>query len=427
MVNDSIKRFMPVLLIVVVTIIIRLAALFVVPMDTTPWSDSSQYINLAASVSEGKGYQLSEGNFWPGKPTIIRAPGWPLLLSVPFRVVPREWRWRTARLLSVGFDVLNALIIMMLTRAIGGSMLAATLVGSFYALNPVSAALAAQAGSEPCGITFLLLFILFGVRAKSSGSLRLFMPGLMLGLACLVRANWLAIAGCFGLAFCWVNRAVWKRSILQMAVFGMAVMIPLMPWIVRNYQVFHHFPILGAGGGETFYGGNNELAADRHGPMWGYIVQPGGIPDAVPLSALAAKMNEYEVDKYWMKEGWVWVKAHPRKLPGLVVGKLRRAFVPIPYNSRSPMVLVASAYRAFLYAATLVGLVLIVRNRISLPVEVWILFGAVAVANVLTAVLFCGVMRYVIGFEVLLCVPAGLVAARLWTSLCPTHDRSSHE
>ena len=83
MVNDSIKRFMPVLLIVVVTIIIRLAALFVVPMDTTPWSDSSQYINLAASVSEGKGYQLSEGNFWPGKPTIIRAPGWPLLLSVP--------------------------------------------------------------------------------------------------------------------------------------------------------------------------------------------------------------------------------------------------------------------------------------------------------------------------------------------------------
>ena len=431
--KDSKQRFVPFLLVIGLAVAVRLAAFAVVPMDTTPWSDSSQYINLAGSIADGTGYQLSEGNFWPGKPTIVRAPGWPLLLSLPFKVVPREWRWKTARVMALVFDVFNALIMMTLVRAMGGAPLAAGFAGGLYALNPVSAALVAQAGSEPCGITFLLLFLLFGILARGRKSAagdsgyykrsedresgahvvtgvspvqlieesvetslcqgyggygRYLLPGLMLGLACLVRANWLAIAGCFGLAFCWVNRSTWKRAMLQMAIFGLAVMISLVPWIARNYMVFHHFPILGAGGGETFYGGNNELAADRHSPMWGYIVQPGGIPGAVPLSVLASKMNEYEVDKYWMNEGWSWVKANPGKLPGLVAGKLRRAFVPIPYNSRSSMVLVASAYRAFLYAATVVGLILIVRRKITMPSEVWLLFGAVAVSNVLTAVLF---------------------------------------
>jgi hypothetical protein len=249
---------------------------------------------------------------------------------------------------------------------------------------------------------------------QAAATTRYVLPGLMLGLACLVRANWLAIAGCFGLAFCWVHRAAWRCAMLQMAVFGFAVMLPLMPWVARNYQVFHHFPILGAGGGETFYGGNNDLAADRHNPMWGYIVQPGGIPGAKPLVELAATMDEYEVDKYWMREGWTWLKANPEKISGLVTGKLRRAFVPIPYNSRSPMVLAASAYRFFLYVATLAGLFLMVRKRIFVPATVWMLVGAVAVANVMTTILFCGVMRYVIGFEVLLCIPAGWVISRLW-------------
>ena len=409
------KRLMPVLIVAAVAMAVRLAALKVVPVETKPWGDSAQYINLAGSIADGTGYQLEEGNFWPGKPTLVRAPGWPVLLSIPFKVVPRDWRWVTARLLAVAFDVLNAIIIMMLARALGGSLFTATVAGGLYGLNPVTAALSAQAGSEPFGVTLLLLFLVSALRGRTEGYSRYLAPGLMLGMACLVRANWLVIAGCFGIAFCWVHRGTWRRAFMQIAVFGIAVVIPLMPWVVRNYQVFHHFPILGAGGGETFYGGNNELAADRHSQMWGYIVQPGGIPGAVPLSVLAAKMNEYEVDRYWMKEGWVWLKANPGKIPGLVAGKLRRAFVPIPYNSRSPVVWAASMYRAFLYAAAMGALFLMVRKRITLPIEVWILLGAVVVANVLTAVMFCGVMRYVIGFEVLLCVSAGWFVSRLWS------------
>jgi hypothetical protein len=40
------------------------------------------------------------------------------------------------------------------------------------------------------------------------------------------------------------------------------------------------------------------------------------------------------------------------------------------------------------------------------------LFGAVGAATLVTTMVFCGVMRYVIGFEVLLCLPAGWMVGR---------------
>jgi hypothetical protein len=336
-----------------------------------------------------------------------------LLLAVPVKLFPEAWRWNIAQLLAVAFDVLNAVLIMSLTRVIGGASPAAFWAGVLYAFNPVTAALSAQAGSEPCSITFMMLFLLFALRARPVGWWRYLVAGLMLGVSCLIRTNGLVIAVCFGLAFLWVYRKAWHRSVGQMLVFGCAVLIPLMPWVARNYQTFNHFPILGAGGGETFFGGNNDLAADRKSPMWGYIVQPGNIPGATPLVVLAATMNEYEVDKYWMEQGRLWLTTNPSKIPGLVVGKLRRAFIPIPYNARSPVVLASSAYRAFLYVATLAAFIVLMRKKISMPAEVWLLLGSVCVANVVTTVLFCGIVRYVIGFEVLLCVSAGWFISRV--------------
>ena len=271
------------------------------------------------------------------------------------------------------------------------------------------------------------------------------LAGLLLGYACLVRTNWLAIAGCVGLGILWCCRRTFWRGVLLAAVFGCAVMAPLAPWLIRNAVVFHHFPVFGAGGGETFFGGNNELAADPGSPMWGYIVQPGGIPGEPGVPELATRMNEVEIDRYWMGQGVKWLKENPRKIPMLVVGKLRRAFVPIPRNARDPVVLAASLYRAFLYVAGIAGVVMLMRrarfgstadccvaigpppednngfpitdhrslvtDHFPLPLDPWMLFGAVALATLVTTLAFCGVMRYVIGFEVLLCLPAGWFVA----------------
>jgi hypothetical protein len=395
-------------------LLVRVAACVVVPLDKTTWADSAQYVNLGVSLAEGNGYRLMEGNCWPGKPTIVRTPGWPVILSVPYRVVPESWRWRVAQVLNVGFDLANLFLIISLARTLGASTKASLISGVLYAINPVTAALCAQAGCEPSGLMFLLLFLRISLEKSLSDVWRYGLGGILLGVACLVRMNWLVIAGFSGLGILWLYRRRMGRTVILSAVFGLGVLLPMMPWLIRNAVEFGRFPVFGAGGGETFYGGNNDRAADPQSPMWGYIVQPGGIPGEPSLMELARKMDEVEVDRYWMAQGVQWLRENPRKIPLLVVGKLRRAFVPIPQNTRSPVVLAASAYRAVLFISALAGITLLVRRREPVSPEAWMLFGSVAAATFLTTILFCGVMRYVIGFEVLLCLPAGWLVARLF-------------
>jgi hypothetical protein len=395
-----------ILFLVAIAVIVRLVACVIVPIDKKPWSDSAQYVNLGISLAKGGGYNLSEGNCWPGKPTIIRAPGWPLLLSMAYRVVPEGCRWKIAQALAVILDVVNVLLVMSLARIMGGSIIMAGVAGGLYAINPIMVGLCAQAGCEPAGVTFLLLYLCMAIGRWLPDLPRYALAGLSLGVACLIRTNWLVIAGFACVGVFWVFRRQVRHAIVMASVFWIAVMVPLMPWLVRNAIEFGQFPVFGAGGGETFYGGNNDLAADPRSPMWGYIVQPGGIPNEPALQVMAARMSEVEVDRYWMRRGWDWLRANPEKVPILVVGKLRRAFVPIPRNATSPMVLAASAYRAVIGGATIICVILLWRRRIRLRPEIWTNIGAVILATFATTVVFCGVMRYVIVMEILLVIPA---------------------
>jgi len=392
---------------------VRLGALVAMPADTAPSSDGAQYVNLGASVADGHGFVLSEGNCWPRKPTIIRAPGWPLILAGIFQVVPDTARWPAARVSAAAIDSINAVLIMILALRLGARLLTATMAGLIFAMNVVSAGMCSYPASEPAGLLLILLSLIVLVRSPRPATGRLLAAGLLLGLACLVRPNWLLIALLIALGFLWLESDQLTKAILRVAGFLLVVALPLLPWVIRNAMVFQEFPLLGAGKGETLYGGNNDLAAEVGGKYWGYLVLPSNLPGEKPLPELAATMSEPELDRYYTGQARQWIRDNPRKLPMLVVGKLRRAYVPWP-RVKTPSTLIGSTYRGGLFLLALIGAWLYFSRRLGLiPRPAMVALVAVVAAHIITVMAFCGLLRFVLASDALLSLPAayGLVAA----------------
>ncbi len=387
--------------------------------DKKAWSDSAQYVNLGASLADGKGYVLFEGNLWPGQPTIIRAPGWPMTLSLAFRLFPPEWRWEVAMGLAVLLDGLNVLLIYFLAIGIGGRRAVAITAAFLYALSPVMAAMCLMVASEVMGITMVLLFLNYIVRLRFQEGLvgwlvvgRMIVAGLLLGLAALVRPNFVLIGLPIAAGVLWLGRKAIVSSAFLAAIFVVASMVPLSPWVVRNAIVFHSFPILGAGGGETLYGGNNDVAATRGGRLEGYLVLPGDLPGERSLLELASTMNEVEVDRYYVKRGREWIAKNLKILPRHIMVKLKRAYVPIS-PSRGKEVMIANTYRGLIDLLAIGGVWLLLwRGGRICPMAV-ISLTSVFIAHIVLVAMFCGLNRFALPSEILLVIPAGYMVAAI--------------
>lgn len=412
------------MLCVVVAMALRGAVVVTHQPDKKPWSDSAHYVNLGSSLADGKGYVLQEGNMWPGKPTIVRAPGWPIVLSGVFRIIPASWRWEVAAGLAIVLDGLNVVLLYLLARGIGGGRRAAGAASFLYAVSPVMAAMCMLVASEVLAILLVLIFLNYFVRIPGlTGTSQLmpgnpapfkqtFIAGIWLGLASLVRPNFLLIGFVAAAGLIWIGRTRIKISFVLAVVLLFATLIPLTPWLIRNTLVFRSFPVLGAGGGETLFGGNNDMAAQRGGKYEGYIVQPGGIPGEKSVFELAVTMNEAEVDRYYTKKALTWITSNMTSLPHLVMMKLKRAYVPIS-PSGSWDVRLANLYRGLVDLLALGGIVYFVGRGGRLTQMVVLGLGAMFVSHIILISVFCGPNRYSLPSEILLVIPAGSMIVAL--------------
>jgi hypothetical protein len=150
-----------------------------------------------------------------------------------------------------------------------------------------------------------------------------------------------------------------------------------------------HFPVLSTLRGQTFYGGNNTVVA-KDFKYWGYWVFPNSIPGEKPMVELAKTLTEYEVDAYYYSKGKQYIAGNPLSMPRLLIGKLVRAYVPIPWRLTRASGVV-SAYRWLLYLVALIG--------------IWgwwkhgdgtyrIVFLAIVMTNIATVLVFWGCSRF---------------------------------
>jgi hypothetical protein len=377
-------------------------------------SDSYYYLQLAKGLSHGAGYIVKD-SFWPDQPTMQRMPAWPFLVSIALRVCPFASPDVVMRMLCVLLDSLNAVLVGWLTlllvqrrrcnheahkdhKGMSDVSVPASLgvlsvlrgkefllAGLLYAAHPAALFLVYNGESEPLFVALCLM----GFILLLHGGRWIYLASFCFGLSCLVRANyviWIGVVGvlivlrkCMGYGI-WVagkwrenKRAdslttkpafsIWGAAFagryMKITKVGLLCSVlffaPALLWSARNYQVCGHFPVLSTLRGQTFYGGNNPVVADTL-EMWGYWVFPDGIPGEKKAVELAKTMSEYELDVYYYNRGTDFVKKEWFAMPRLMLGKLIRAYVPVPWKP-DIMSYGVGVYRALIYLLSVIGLI----------------------------------------------------------------------
>ncbi|MEI6169175.1 MAG: hypothetical protein WCS52_18490 [bacterium] len=238
------------------------------------------------------------------------------------------------------------------------------------------------------------------------GLMSLFSGFLLLGLSCLVRPSfilWIGFVGVIVIGYwLWVIGRKMKNFILSWpvvcsllsGVFCVVLFLaPSFLWAVRNYHVCKHFPVLSTLRGQTFYGGNNPVVAGTR-EYWGYWVFPNNIPGEKTMYELSRTKSEYEVDAYYFEKGKTFVKEHWRNMPLLLLGKIVRAYVPVPWKFSWAAMMVA-VFRCGLYILAGLGLWFLWGK---LDVYFKIILTAIIATNLALVLTFYGYNRF--AFEV---------------------------
>ncbi len=370
-------------------------------------SDAYYYFQLAQSLAAGGGYVVRDG-FWPEAPSMQRMPAWPAAVALALKLAP-EAASPAAVMRACGL-VVNAgvaVLVAVLAAVWFRRPAVALLAGLLYAVYPMALVCADEGLSEP----FFLLLALGGAlllrhglvapdpAARVTRRLPFIAAGmLLLGAASLVRANFLLWIGFFGLGtFWWLGlRGGWRRPAgwAALALGALVFLAPPLLWAARNHRVCGAFPVLSTLRGQTFYGGNNILVASERA-YWGYWVFPNQIPGERTLLELSRTMSEYEVDVYYTDRGRAFLRENPGRIPGLLLGKLVRAYVPVPWVWSVGSVGQAGI-RAGFYLLVLAGLFRL--GRVLGPGDRAIL-AAMVLTNAAMVLMFYGYSRFAFALE----------------------------
>lgn len=387
-----------------------------------PESDAYFFYQLADSLAHGGGYIVRDG-FWPTAPSLQRMPAWPALVGAVLHVAPASLPAPAVmRGLSLVVNALAAAAVAQLTWSLFRRRGPALLAGLLYTVHPMALSCADEGMSEP-------LFVLLGVlgaglvygalagvtamapitRARAAATL---VGAVLLGLACLVRSNFILWILFFAPAAAWwaLRAGLWRRAgwWLTMAAAALLFATPSTLWAVRNYRVCGAFPVLSTLRGQTFYGGNNAVVAEGL-QYWGYWVFPNNIPGEAPLAELARKRSEYQVDVYYHDKGMAYLREHPARVPGLLFGKLVRAYVPVPWRW-TPATALMAGYRWILYLLIAFG---VRRAWAGLPAPFAGMWSAMALTNLALVLIFYGYSRFAFALEPFFMPFAGVAAAGL--------------
>ncbi len=423
---------MSLMLVFTVALIVRLGLAYKVGMGRPMESDSYYYLQLATSVAHGQGYVVRDG-FWPNAPSLQRLPGWPLVVAAALRAVPFVSGDVVMRGLCIVLDAVNALLIAWLAWRLFARIRIAVISGLAYAVHPSALFLAYSGESEP----LFVLLCLGGFLALLKGGRWSCLAAFWFGLACLVRVNYVLWVGAIGVValFQWIgvrrqasgasgrcsspegSRETFRSSGIRCRwlalslVSGLLFLLPALLWAARNYQVCGHFPVLSTLRGQTFYGGNNPVVAKTM-DLWGYWVFPDTIPGEPKAAELARTMSEYDLDVYYFNRGKAYLAQEWFALPRLVLGKLIRAYVPIPWKPNW-LSYGVGGYRLILYGLSVIGIGWFWRG-LQREYRVWFVF--MVLINVFTVAVFWGCFRFAFALEPFLVPFAAAAASRLF---CP--------
>lgn len=226
-----------------------------------PGDDAHAYYALSKSL-------YTEGSF--GGPTFKDpsdwSPGAPLLYAASFYATAGA-REGTARIIELLLGLATILVVYLLGRRIAcrpAGLLAAFAVAVY---PPFIHSVGALYSEPPAMFTLPAAVLAFlwasdGLNGDSSRGwrdprVRWLVPGLLFGLTAMFRPEYLLVGVAFALLVLirvWRARD-WRPSLAAAALSLAAMLLPIVPWAIRNQVVLHRTVPISTGGGKALYVG----------------------------------------------------------------------------------------------------------------------------------------------------------------------------
>jgi len=360
-----------------------------------PGTDASEYDSYAWNLAQGNGYSgISPDVTKPDgqlleHPTAYRVPGTSVLNAGLYRAFGH--RYSVVRILDCMLDTATILLIFLIGRKCFSDAVA-LLAAAVYAVWPAGLIYSSQLQSEPLYTLLFCCFILMVLRfAERPSWPASFAAGVLLGLDMLTRGNAVMMVALMVPWSIWQFRKTPRLVLRGLAISFVAVAI-LVPWTIRNYEVFHSLIPFDTGGGDVLLGSYNRIIASDPA-YYGYWVFPTSeLPEY--RDQIIAPNNEVARDHIETRLAVQWIHSHPETLWYLVESRFRRSWTPV-LQPRSPLL-----YRVGMLASW--GPILVLFSLGFFPSLIyflrrdnrgWILHLGV-LHFVLTAVIFWGASRF---------------------------------
>jgi 4-amino-4-deoxy-L-arabinose transferase-like glycosyltransferase len=285
-------------------------AYVVVNPVSNPADDSHAYYAISKALyTEGSfgGPEFHDSSDW--------SPGAPFLYAAAFYVTGGA-REGSARIVEALLEVATILVVFALGWRLGGRELGRW-VGLFaafaVALYPPFLHTTGELMSEPPAMLTLPAAILAflwasdhgenafvsGMRRQKRSQLVWSAPGLLFGLTAMFRPEYLLVGAAFVvLAFI---RIAWRRAKgeagrnwtagLGAAILLVALILPILPWTVRNYVVLDRVVPISTGGGKALYVGTYLPADGEYQRVKALLVQRFEHRDLAPNSEALNEVN----------------------------------------------------------------------------------------------------------------------------------------
>lgn len=382
--------------------------------DVTPSSDADWYFARAAMLADGRGYLANNG-----LPTAYWPPGWPMALSLAFRLFGPGTL--AVGLFNLACAALSGWLLLDLGRRLFGSEAGARLALFAYAVYPNAVLYVPLALTEVFYTAMLLAGCWLLVARTGPGATAL--AGLVFGMATLVKAQTLVVVPLVFAIALWREPDALRRlpGVAARAVLLLAAAAAVVaPWTLRNHRELGAWVAVSTNGGITLLTGNNDSA------------QGGFTPEDPVVRALDARtdLDELGYDAEARRLGMAWIRANPDRFAALAPRKLVRLWGPDgegvwAYETGSPawraapwaftaLRLVNQAWYVALLALFAAAFLVQARRRLAEQgrrVDWWLLPYGIALYPSAIAVLFSGQSRFHFPAMPFVCMAAGWLVA----------------
>lgn len=349
-----------------------LRAFWALSVPVIPLSDSNAYDVFAQNLAAGHCYCWK-----PGEPTAYWAVGTAALYAAVYAAFGHSYAAIAALNVLLGLGTV-ALGMSLARRWLGP--LAAVLTGWMLALWPLMIEFTTILASEMLFNFCVLAAFWLASMPGWKWPVRALAAGIALAASVYVRPVALLLAPLAFLQEALVQRRP-GRAFAACALACVVMLALILPWSLRNLQVFDRFVLVSTNAGANFWMGNNP---DTNG---GYMPLPEtGI------------LNEAELDRHLNQKAWEYIRQEPWAFVARSLQKAlllhERESIGVSWNEEGlersfgrgvllPLKILSLAYWWLMLAGAAYGLVLLLRQRpwlefLSLPpLTAWAYYTAV--------------------------------------------------